>query len=228
LTLSRQQQASRLLKKKMMEETIPGGEQGILPFMPVPTAKPSRPGKSRPGKKEEQPQQPTRLVPTALEPETPEEKAFWALWCRVWFNDVPPIYNATAREHVKVLAQSAYLKTDEQLDSCIKFTRKEVEANQGYHKKVVALGNIRASYQRWVQTQLLDVAPAENQVKDVKAMTEAELLEYLATIPLGTNRGSPRYDEYRAIMDQLSMQKRGEIVRERMNAFMAANAQAAS
>lgn len=98
--------------------------------------------------------------PTTQKPVTPkvpeitlteQQKAFWQLWCNVWFNkDIPPKLNETAYGHTQKLAP--HICNAEHLNDLITYTRKDLE-QRGIKQKTVALGNLVNSYSGWKQTQ---------------------------------------------------------------------------
>lgn len=112
----------------------------------VPQRQPRQRG-SRPAK----PAQSVANAPALAFVLTDEQKAFWSLWCGVWFNEITPRLNETAYGHVVTLAP--LITTAEDLDSLIKKARKDLEDSAGIKNKAVHLGNLVKSHPGWLQDQ---------------------------------------------------------------------------
>ena len=89
---------------------------------------------------------------------TPEQQHFWSLWCGVWFNqDIPPELTETAYKHVGKLAP--HITSEQDMNSLIDYTRKELQESQGIRRKAVQLGNCVNSYRGWKQVQREEPPP---------------------------------------------------------------------
>jgi DNA-binding transcriptional regulator GbsR (MarR family) len=83
---------------------------------------------------------------------TAQEQAFWDLWCSVWFNaEIKPTITETAYTHIAKLAP--YITAQEQLNSLIDYTRKDLADSIGMKRKMVQLGNMVHCYSGWKQAQ---------------------------------------------------------------------------
>jgi hypothetical protein len=129
---------------------------------PVPTAQASG---FKPPKRPRQPRPPTVPVEPPKYKLTPQEAAFWGLWCNLFFNkDIPPNLTPTAFGHVEQLAP--HITTAEQLESLVKKARKDLEDNTGVKRKTVYLGNCVNSYPGWLQEQAAAQGPPEEKPMD--------------------------------------------------------------
>ena len=91
---------------------------------------------------------------------TPQEHAFWSLWCGVWFNkDVLPNLTPTAYGHVKTLAP--FITTEDDLKSLIIYARYDLQASSGVKRKAIQLGNLVNSYRGWKQEQTAQGPPQD-------------------------------------------------------------------
>jgi hypothetical protein len=123
----------------------------------VPPERPKRPRAKRPPT---MPVEPPKTVTL-----TPQEAAFWALWCNLFFNkDIAPDLTMTAYGHVKRLAP--YITTAEQMESLTKKARKDLEENTGIKRKDVHLGNCVKSYPGWKQEQSAQGPPSDERPPD--------------------------------------------------------------
>ena len=109
---------------------------------------------------------------------TPQEAAFWALWCGVFFNkDIAPHLTVTAYGHIKQLAP--HITSAEQMESLVKKARQDLEGNTGVKRKTVYLGNCVNSYPGWKQEQQAQGPPEEKPPMDkyTAASRDKERLE---------------------------------------------------
>lgn len=117
------------------------------------------------------PKRPRQPRPPAMPPApptitlTPQEKAFWGLWCNLFFNkDIEPELTMTAYGHVRKLAP--HITSAEQLESLVKKARQDLEENTGVKRKTVYLGNCVNSYPGWKQEQQAAQGPPEEKPMD--------------------------------------------------------------
>ena len=105
---------------------------------------------------------------------TPQEQAFWGLWCNLFFNkDIAPDLTLTAYGHVRKLAP--HITSAEQMESLVKRARKDLEDNTGVKRKTVYLGNCVNSYPGWKQEQTAQAPPQDWVPDETDYSTKAQL-----------------------------------------------------
>lgn len=93
-----------------------------------------------------------------------EEQQVFEWYCQLWFNDVRPEPNETAKKHCKTLVP--HILTFENMESLEKIARKEM-VRLGIDRRVLYLGNLVKYVNEWKKTIPAPEKPQEQKVIDL-------------------------------------------------------------